>query len=175
MEKKVNKRIDAYMSTFKNDVRQKAYELNIINNQEVTQLLQFVYDYHRLIFKKEDFMKRKRNKLGIEMQCRCIAKRSNGEQCTRRKKNDTDYCGTHLKGTPHGICDIVIEQTEENINEIEVRVQDVNGIMYFIDLNNNVYETEEVLMKKRNPKIIGKYINNLNGESEIIYLDKLYS
>jgi len=169
MEKKVNKKIDAYMSTFKNDIRQKSHELDIISEPKVSQLLQFVYDYHRLIFKKEDFMKRKRNKIGIEMHCRCIAKRSNGEQCTRRKKNNSDYCGTHLKGTPHGICDIVIEETEENVNEIEVRVQDVNGIMYFIDLNNNVYETEEVLMKKRNPKIIAKYLNNLNGEPEIIY------
>ena len=33
---------------------------------------------------------------------RCMAKRANGEQCTRRKKQDSCYCGTHTKGTPHG-------------------------------------------------------------------------
>ena len=33
---------------------------------------------------------------------KCQAKRSNGIQCTRRKKQDSCYCGTHIKGTPHG-------------------------------------------------------------------------
>ena len=33
---------------------------------------------------------------------KCNAKRANGTQCTRRKKQDSCYCGTHIKGTPHG-------------------------------------------------------------------------
>ena len=34
---------------------------------------------------------------------RCCGLRANGQQCTRRKKEGQDkYCGTHIKGTPHG-------------------------------------------------------------------------
>ena len=34
---------------------------------------------------------------------RCCGIRANGQQCTRRKKEGQDkYCGTHIKGTPHG-------------------------------------------------------------------------
>ena len=52
-------------------------------------------------------MKRKRVKNVVHLSDRCCAKRANGEQCTRRRKDTTtEYCGTHLKGTPHGICDV---------------------------------------------------------------------
>ena len=34
---------------------------------------------------------------------RCCGIKANGQQCTRRKKEGQDkYCGTHIKGTPHG-------------------------------------------------------------------------
>ncbi len=172
MEKKFNGKIDAYMLTFKNDVRAKAHELNIITNPEVSHLLQYMYDYHRLIFKKEDFVKKKRNKITIEPQQRCIAKRSNGEQCTRKKKNNLEFCGTHVKGIPHGICDAINDNNVEDvINEIEVRSQEINGIMYFIDPSSNVYKTEDVLLEIRNPRIIGKYVNDLNGIPSVIYND----
>ena len=55
---------------------------------------------------KEDFIKRKRIKNIVPNYERCIAKRANGEQCTRRNKNGEQFCGTHIKGTPHGIIDI---------------------------------------------------------------------
>ena len=32
---------------------------------------------------------------------RCVGKKASGEQCTRRKKDNYDLCGTHIKGTPH--------------------------------------------------------------------------
>ena len=33
----------------------------------------------------------------------CNGLRANGMRCTRRKKNgDEKFCGTHIKGTPHG-------------------------------------------------------------------------
>jgi hypothetical protein len=176
MEKKIISKIDAYVLTFKNDVRAKAHELDIITNPQVSQLLQYMYDYHRLILKKDDFAKKKRNKISIEPQQRCIAKRSNGEQCTRKKKNNLEFCGTHAKGIPHGICETVYENNdaEDAINEIEVRSQEINGIMYFIDLNSNVYQTEDVLLEVKNPKIIGTYVNDANGVPSVIYNDSNY-
>jgi hypothetical protein len=169
MDKKINKKLDAYISAFKTDIRTKADELGITNHSEVSRLLTYVYEYNRLTFGKEDFMKRKRNKLGINVSERCIAKRSNGEQCTRRKKKECDFCGTHVKGIPHGVCEQINIPQTSFINKIEVRVQDVNGIMHFIDSNENVYQTEDVLMEKKNPKIIGRGVTTDAGEYEVVY------
>lgn len=171
MNTKINKKLDAYISGLKTDVRNKADELGITNTPEVSKLLTYIYEYNRLTFEKEDFMKRKRNKLGINACERCIAKRSNEEQCTRRKKKDSDFCGTHVKGIPHGICEQINIPQTSTINKIEVRVQDIGGIMHFIDLNQNVYQTEDVLMNKKNPKIVGRCITNANGEYEVEYVE----
>jgi hypothetical protein len=75
-----------------------------------------------------------------------------------RKKEGSDYCGTHIKGTPHGI----IEKDEHNKmntkEKVEVFAQDINGIIYYIDDKNNVYDIEDILKNIENPKIIAKYI-----------------
>lgn len=171
MDKKINKKLDAYISGFKTNIRTKADELGITNNPDVSQLLTYIYEYDRLSFGKEDFMKRKRNKLGINACERCIAKRSNGEQCTRRKKKDSDFCGTHVKGIPHGICEKIDIPQTSTINRIEVSVQDINGIMHFVDSNQNVYQTEDVLMQIKNPKVIGRCVTNYDGECDVVYIE----
>ena len=171
MDKRINKKLESYIAEFKNDIRAKADELNITDEQSVTELLTYIFDYNKLTFNKDDFMKRKRNKLGINNCERCIAKRSDGEQCTRRKKTGGELCGTHVKGIPHGVCEILDVPQENNTNIVEVKTYDINGIMYFIDLNNNVYQTEDVLLKKINPKIIGRLIENEAGELEVSYTE----
>ena len=90
---------------------------------------------------------------------RCCAKRASGEQCTRRKKETNEYCGTHLKGTPHGVID---NQSDEKITtkKVEVCVQEIQGIVYYIDKSNNVYQAEDIISNKINPKIIAKYVKN---------------
>ena len=90
---------------------------------------------------------------------RCNAKRANSEQCTRRKKEGFEYCGTHLKGTPHGIC-LSGETDKPLTHKIEVWVQDIQGIVYYIDKANNVYQAEDIIVNKMNPKIIAKYVKN---------------
>lgn len=166
MESRINKKIGTYMSKFKDDIKNKATELGITSNEDVTQLLQYMYDYDRLCVGKEDFMKRKRAKVGLSIYERCIAKRSCGEQCTRRKKKGFNFCGTHTKGVPHGVCEIMENQAPSNISKVEVRMQEIYGIMYYIDNSNNVYSVEDVMMEKTNPKIIGRYI--LNGSDPVI-------
>jgi len=118
-----------------------------------------------LSFAKDDFQKRKRVKNFVPMFDRCCAKRANDERCTRRKKDGCEYCGTHLKGTPHGI---VEDDTEpkNNTQKIEVYAQDIQGIIYYIDKNNNVYQAEDIVSNKVNPKIIAKYVKD--GENYII-------
>jgi len=160
MERRINKRIEEYISSFKETIKDKATELGLSNGDNMSQLLQYIYDYERLNLSKEDFMKRKRVKNVVVLSERCCAKRANGEQCTRRKKNEDEYCGTHMKGTPHGIFKSDDEEVKSNGQKVEVWVQDIQGIIYYIDKFNNVYQAEDILSNKTNPKVIAKYIKN---------------
>ena len=156
MERRINKKIENYLSEFKENIKQKAIQCG--SEDSLQHIIQYIYDYDRLNLTKEDFMKRKRVKNVVHLSERCCAKRANGEQCTRRRKDDTtDYCGTHIKGTPHGICDLT-EEAKPQENKIEVWAQDIQGIIYYIDKNSNVYQIEDIMQHKINPKVIAKYI-----------------
>lgn len=156
MERRINKKIEAYITAFKEDIKAKAEQLGLHSNPLLTSMVGFVYDYDRLVLCKEDFMKRKRVKNAVHLSDRCGAKRASCEQCTRRKKEGYEYCGTHLKGTPHGICEAG-DNDKPLGQKIEVWVQDIQGIVYYIDKNFNVYQTEDIFTNKTNPKIIAKY------------------
>jgi hypothetical protein len=159
MERRLNKKVEGYITTFKDSIREKTSEMGLTNNEQTNQLLQYIYDYDRLSFVKEDFQKRKRVKNFVPIYDRCCAKRATGEQCTRRRKDDSEYCGTHIKGIPHGI---INNQNETKIStqKIEVWAQDILGIVYYIDKSNNVYDTADIIKNQLNPKIIAKYIKN---------------
>jgi hypothetical protein len=157
MERRLNKKLEAYIASFKDSIRDKATQMGMTKDEKVNQLIQHVYDYERLMFLKEDFQKRKRVKNFVPIYDRCCAKRASNEQCTRRKKEGSEYCGTHLKGTPHGIVDTQNEQ-KNTTHKVEVYAQDIQGIVYYIDKNNNVYQAEDIAMNKVNPKIIAKYV-----------------
>lgn len=165
MERRLNKKFEDYITSFKNDIRDKINTIKFEESDKINELMGYVYDYERLVFKKEDISKRKRVKNTIPETNRCNARRANNEQCTRRKKDGSDYCGTHIKGAPHGLI------TENiNINEVtcklEIIAQEIGGIVYYIDENTNVYNTEDVMNNKENPQIIAKYVNQ-NGTYSI--------
>ena len=159
MEKRLNKKTEQYITNFKDNIRDKAQQMGFSKDDKMNQLLQYVYDYERLSFEKEDFQKRKRVKNFVPVFDRCCAKRATNEQCTRRKKEGIEYCGTHMKGTPHGIIDNQ-EDAKVTTQKMEVWAQDIQGIIYYIDKNNNVYKAEDIIANKINPKIIAKYIKN---------------
>jgi hypothetical protein len=160
MEKIVNKKIESYLTAFKDNIRNKITELNIPGDVS-NKLIQYVYDYERLTFQKEDLTKRKRVKNIVPNFDRCCAKRANGEQCTRRKKEECEYCGTHQKSKPHGIIDMQnSEEVKTSIHKVEVWAQDIHGIVYYIDNIKNVYQTEDIISNKPNPKVIASYIKN---------------
>ena len=159
MEKRLNKKLEVYITTFKDDTREQATQIGILKNEQTNQLIQYIYDYNRLAFTKEDFQKRKRVKNVVPFFDRCCAKRASNEQCTRRKKDGSEYCGTHMKGTPHGIIDNQNE-SKPTTQKIEVWAQDIQGIIYYIDKSNNVYQAEDIVVNKLNPKIIAKYLKN---------------
>ena len=174
MERRINKKIEDYISEFKDNVKQKASELGLTTDNSLSQLVQYIYDYDRLVLTKDDFIKRKRVKNVVHLSDRCCAKRANGEQCTRKKKVGCDYCGTHTKGVPSSIMDdsengssSAIKVSQQNVN---VWVQNIKGIEYFIDAKNNVYKHEDVIENSANPQIIAKCSKNESGLYSIEFL-----
>jgi hypothetical protein len=164
MEKRINKKIESYVSQFKDDIKDKVSIMGLTKNEDMNKILQFIFDYERLELKKDDFMKRKRVKNVVNLFDRCCAKRANGEQCTRRKKDEDEYCGTHLKGTPHGII-CKNDENKTSTYKVEVWAQDIQGIIYYVDNKFNVYQTEDIISNKINPKIIAKYVKSCENYS----------
>jgi hypothetical protein len=144
-----------------------------IIDQLCKQITSYVYQYEKLKLTKEDFMKRKRVKNTVAIEQRCLAKRANGEQCTRKKKEGCDYCGTHTKGAP---CSIMDDQNDSGDNpklsqqSVNIWVQNIKGIEYFIDSSQNVYKHEDVINGYTNPRIIAKYSKSESGAFSITFL-----
>tara|TARA_Y200000002_G_scaffold16458_3_gene12851 strand:- start:1493 stop:2008 length:516 start_codon:yes stop_codon:yes gene_type:complete len=156
MEKRINTKLEHYVQNFKKNICEKVNTIYKEASEDKAELLGFIYDYDRFCLSKEDFIKRKRIKNAIPTSNRCNAKRANGEQCTRRRKENCEYCGTHEKGRPHGLI-TVTENEENNVKKLEVFAQEIMGIVYYLDKHNNVYNTEDIMNELKNPKIIAKY------------------
>ena len=149
MERRLTKRINDYVHTFKTELATHVKQVNgFDNNPELQSVLNYVYNYDKFELHKDDFMKRKRVKNMVPTYERCCAKRANGEQCTRRKKDEFQYCGTHSKGTPHGI--ISDKEPINTTTKIEVSAIDIKGIVYYLDQNSNVYDTEDIISNQKN-------------------------
>jgi len=165
MERRIAKKCENHVQEFKINIKKWLDNSSFSSNEEYSEFLKYLFDYQGISLEKEDFQKRKRVKNMVPHFDRCIANRANGEQCTRRRKQDCEFCGTHFKGTPHGL--ISNEDNEDDINEkLEVFAEDIQGIVYYIDKFNNVYKTEDILNGKENPQIIAKCEKN-NGSYTI--------
>lgn len=157
MERRLNKKINDYVHTLKTDLVEKIKLYQSTDTQiDMMELINYVYQYDKLEINKEDLMKRKRVKSTVPVYDRCCAKRANGEQCTRRKKDECQYCGTHVKGTPHGILND--NETPVTTKKVDIHAIDIKGIIYYLDAVENVYDTEDIISNKKNPRIIAKYI-----------------
>jgi len=191
MERKIGGKIDTYIIDFKDALSSKIREfgtaasaaaassadddlvLGTIIDQLCKNLTSFVYQYEKLKLTKEDFMKRKRVKNMVAVEQRCLAKRANGEQCTRKKKSGCDYCGTHTKGVPCSIMDDESDggdKAKQNQQSVNIWVQNIKGIEYFIDGSQNVYKHEDVINNSTNPRIIAKYSKSESGAFSIVFL-----
>ena len=47
-------------------------------------------------------------------------------------------------------------KTNDRSKKKEVTAEEIDGIIYYIDLDGNVYHTEDVLEDKKNPRIIAR-------------------
>ena len=154
MERRINIKINEYFAEFKSNMRKKILEYNFDDKNKVNDLIEYMFEYNRLCIVKEDLSKRKRLKNSIPASNRCNAKRANNEQCTRRRKDGSEYCGTHAKGTPNGF--LSNNECNDCMKKLEVYAEEINGIVYYIDQFLNVYKTEDIITGKENPTIIGK-------------------
>ena len=160
MESRINKNISNYVRGFKNDLVDQIKQMENQNTDiDTKQLISYIYDYQKLVLNPTDFNKRKRLKNTIPVTNRCNACKANGEQCTRRRKEKSEFCGTHSKGVPHGM---VKEETNtsnqgDTLHNVDIFGEDINGIIYYMDKYNNVYNMEDIMMKKINPGIVGSY------------------
>ena len=155
MERRISKKVNDYIHNFKNEIAEK---IKVMNSTDSSEIMNFIYQYNNFELTKEDFMKRKRVKNMVPVYERCCAKRASGQQCTRRKKDDSQYCGTHSKGTPHGVMNE--NETVSSVTKVEVSAIDIKGIVYYLDNEGNVYDTEDIIANKKNPRIIAKYEKN---------------
>ena len=156
MEKRINEKVIDYIDKLKSNIKKHIEKIDNMTFNQKSELLQFIYDFDTLKIEKEDFAKRKRCKSVVPFYNRCIAKKSSGEQCTRKKRCGLDFCGTHDKNRPHGEigeCD----KEEQILKKIEIWIQEINGISYYIDKNNNIYKTEDIMSNSESPLIIAKY------------------
>lgn len=165
MEKRLNKKIEAYVTSFKDAIRNKIGSLDFEDKEKMNELIEYVYEYDRFVLIKDDLNKRKRVKNSIPCSNRCTAKRANGEQCTRRRKENCEFCGTHAKGTPNGLITGTDTETP-HLQKVQVTAEEISGIVYYIDSFKNVYRTEDILEGKSNPEIIAK-CNHENGRYTI--------
>ncbi len=156
MDVKVSKKIDSYLREFKLNIAKKINELGLAEAHNINTFINYIYEYENLVISTEDVTRKKRVKNTVPQFERCNAKRCNGEQCTRRRKDNEEYCGTHIKGTPHGILS-TDSNSAENYKKVSVWIQEISGISYYIDSNNNVYNMEDIIQNKMNPRVIFKW------------------
>jgi hypothetical protein len=171
MERRVNKKLEVHQQSFKDSVKEWFTEHGrTVVREDGTDMtgdfMRFVYDFSNLKLDKEDFQKRKRTKNTVPEFERCTARRASGERCTRRKKEGCSFCGTHEKGTPHGV---VSEGSggAKPPKRVEVWVSEVNGINYYVDGDHNVYMPEDIISNVSNPRKIGSWKTDSVGRMTI--------
>jgi hypothetical protein len=148
MEKKIMTRVNHGTADMKQTI------LNELNSgKTVDELREFVQRMKPFQLDLTDFNRRKRNNNSVPIELRCIARKAANDQCTRRRKDGQTCCGTHCKGVPHGYITTDSVKTYQK----EVWTEDILGIIYYIDADNNVYKTEDILKNNVNPKIIAKW------------------
>ena len=62
------------------------------------------------------------------------------------------------------------DKTKLNQQSVNIWVQNIKGIEYFIDGSQNVYKHEDVINNSTNPRIIAKYSKNEVGVFSIAFL-----
>ena len=160
MEKRLNKHINDIIANYNDSLTE------ILSDQRTDSetKIKLISELPKMAISIDDVLKKRRVRNTVSDNERCCAYRATGERCTRKKKDGCDLCGTHIKGTPHGCINATnIVKEEENFSKITVETRDVNGIVYYVDKENNVYSSIDIMKNMVNPQIIGKLTQEANG------------
>lgn len=158
MNKRINKTIDKWWTALREDLQTQVTEAPTMTAQAI---LHHLWKKSPLILKESDYQKRQRAKNIVPLYERCTAKRANSEQCTRRRREGANFCGTHAKGTPHGT--INMDDIETPLKKVDVWIQEIGGISYYIDGDGNVYNPQDVFQNKIDPRKILRYEKKSDG------------
>lgn len=179
MDKEINTHTDQYFIKLKTDIQKKAIELSFNEKDKINELLEFIFEYEKLTFNKDIFVKKKTQKttnsacvpIVFPDEDRCISDRKQGDRCTRKRVKGNLYCGTHCvkfnssttlsqsaKSNEDGEIKLPSTSKEKKNNQVEVIAHEIQGIIYYIDKELNVYNTEDIFKNINNPQIIAKAV-----------------
>ena len=158
---KVSDHAVAFKTAIKDYLTSNGLAVGRDGQDQTSDFLRFVFDYHGVQLDADDFQRRKRTKNVVPHCERCTARRANGEQCTRRRTPGGTFCGTHVKGIPHGV--VATDGQDVNVCKVTVWVEEVNGINYYVDDAGNVYRHEDILNNSPSPAIIAKWERSGDG------------
>ena len=148
MEKRILQKFNDHVAEFKTRILEE-----MSKGTTLEETIQLVQQCEPLPLDRTDFAKRRRTKNSVPPEERCNAKSAKNDQCTRRRKNGHTCCGTHSKGVPHGL----MSTDDTRARQKEVWAEDINGIIYYIDVDHNVYKTEDIMKNLTNPTILAKW------------------
>ena len=113
---------------------------------------------------------KKRNRRILCSHEQCMGRKGDGNQCTRSRKDGSEYCLSHQKSIPHGRIDDETysrkqkgkpgrrPKNDKYVNDpdyLSVTIRNISGQSYLVDVENNVYTYDF-----DHPKKIGSLLNN---------------
>jgi len=102
----------------------------------------------------------KKKKIPKPVENICLAKKADGERCTRQKKTGSEYCGKHINSQKFGSVNDSMDEDKYIVTYSEI----INGIEYLVDTNNIVYTN-----CNDKPEIVGKK----NNEGKLVLINEL--
>lgn len=96
---------------------------------------------------------KKRNRRTLPKEVQCMGRKLDGLQCTRSRRNNSEFCLSHIKRLPYGRIDDDTYQVKEKGKRgrkkkvftfdeeeyIATRSEIIDGTEYLVDKDNNVY------------------------------------
>ena len=153
-------------------------------NYELNTIIEKICNENNLDFKdisdkySEDITKigtkfgiKKRNRRVLPAEFQCMGRKLDGKQCTRGKRDNSDYCKSHENKLPFGRIDEPFKGKElknrgrkkrvKNNDYIATHVEIIDGKNYLVDDRNFVYT-----FNINNPEFLGIKQNNVINKIE---------
>ena len=168
LEESINQTIFKYMDEFKRHLLTQLSELkngatSPTEFENMENMQKFICGYKTLCISIDPKNLQRTSKSHLKKNAinlkKCWAKLESGCQCNRKHYSTNNFCKDHMNNTSFGCITDTEKQTTANKNEkkiiLPLEIQDINGILYFKDDDQNIYDTESILSQQLRPLIIG--------------------